>query len=168
MPDLVPLENIAHAIQVALTPVFLLSGIATLINVFSTRLGRVADRVDQLSAQLGAASPKEVAYLTRQLTLLRRRTVLLDVAVLFGGAGAGLTCLAALLLFVSPHDPMVIRLLVGAFGLALVFAMAALCAFLAETLLSGLAVRTTVDDKTEAAEEAGAADRGRHADGPTR
>ena len=30
------LDNIAHIIQVALTPVFLLSGIATLLNVFST------------------------------------------------------------------------------------------------------------------------------------
>ena len=29
------LDNIAHIIQVALTPVFLLSGIATLLNVFS-------------------------------------------------------------------------------------------------------------------------------------
>ena len=29
------LDTIAHIIQVALTPVFLLSGIATLLNVFS-------------------------------------------------------------------------------------------------------------------------------------
>jgi hypothetical protein len=34
-----PLDTVAHIIQVALTPVFLLSGIATLLNVFSTRLG---------------------------------------------------------------------------------------------------------------------------------
>jgi hypothetical protein len=38
------LDDIAHIIQVALTPVFLVSGIATLLNVFSTRLSRVADR----------------------------------------------------------------------------------------------------------------------------
>ena len=38
------LDTIAHIIQVALTPVFLLSGIATLLNVFSTRLSRVGDR----------------------------------------------------------------------------------------------------------------------------
>ncbi|MGH7046423.1 MAG: hypothetical protein ACREE2_08540 [Stellaceae bacterium] len=35
-----PLELVAHIIQLALTPVFLLSGIATLLNVFSTRLAR--------------------------------------------------------------------------------------------------------------------------------
>lgn len=39
------LDTIAHIIQVALTPVFFLTGIATLLNVFSTRLGRVSDRV---------------------------------------------------------------------------------------------------------------------------
>ena len=43
------LDTIAHIIQVALTPVFLLSGIATLLNVFSTRLARVADRVETVT-----------------------------------------------------------------------------------------------------------------------
>src|SRR4051812_512761 len=38
-------ETVAHIIQAALMPVFLLSGIATLLNVFSTRLARVADQV---------------------------------------------------------------------------------------------------------------------------
>ena len=37
--------------QVALMPVFLLSGIATLLNVFSTRLARVADRVEAVSKE---------------------------------------------------------------------------------------------------------------------
>jgi len=41
-------ESVAHVIQVALTPVFLLSGIASLLSVLSTRLARVADRVDAL------------------------------------------------------------------------------------------------------------------------
>jgi hypothetical protein len=45
------LDLVAHVIQVALTPIFLLSGIATLLNVFSTRLARVADRVDQITSE---------------------------------------------------------------------------------------------------------------------
>lgn len=49
MPDALlgslPLDNVAHIIQVALAPAFLLSALATLLNVFSTRLGRVADHV---------------------------------------------------------------------------------------------------------------------------
>jgi hypothetical protein len=42
--------NVTRVIQLALTPVFLLTAVAALLNVFSTRLGRVADRVDLLSA----------------------------------------------------------------------------------------------------------------------
>src|SRR5260370_3765964 len=49
------LDTIAHIIQVALTPVFLLSGIATLLNVFSTLLARVADQVDAASKALDGA-----------------------------------------------------------------------------------------------------------------
>ena len=158
MPDILPLENIAHAIQVALTPVFLLSGIATLLNVFSTRLGRVADRVDLLSAQLRGATPEEARYLAGQLGILRRRTTLLDVAVVLGATGAALTCLAALLLFASPHAPLVQRLLVAAFGLALAFAIGAIAAFLVETMLSSVSVRAAVDvrkDRARAVERGG-------------
>jgi Protein of unknown function (DUF2721) len=47
-------ESVAHVIQVALTPVFLLSGIASLLGVLSTRLAPVADRADALAEQLEA------------------------------------------------------------------------------------------------------------------
>jgi hypothetical protein len=52
-------DSIAHVIEVALTPIFLLSGIASLLGVLSTRLGRVADRVDSLTERLEAAEPVE-------------------------------------------------------------------------------------------------------------
>ena len=42
-------ESIAHIIQVELTPVFLLSGIATLLNVFATRLARVGDKAETIT-----------------------------------------------------------------------------------------------------------------------
>ena len=50
-------SSVTDVIQLALTPAFLLTAVAALLNVFSTRLGRVADRVDLLSADLqrGAA-----------------------------------------------------------------------------------------------------------------
>ena len=41
----VPLESVAHVIQVAPIPVFLLSGVGTLLNVFATRLARVTDHM---------------------------------------------------------------------------------------------------------------------------
>ena len=45
LPGLDPgdaVDSVAHIVQVALTPVFLLSGVGTLLNVFNTRLSRVS------------------------------------------------------------------------------------------------------------------------------
>lgn len=78
MPDALlgslPLDNVAHIIQVALAPAFLLSALATLLNVFSTRLGRVADQVDGTARDLAKADAAEAAVLARRLTHLRARS----------------------------------------------------------------------------------------------
>jgi hypothetical protein len=55
--DAEPLDSIAHVIQVALTPVFLLSGIGALLNMFNTRLARVSDHVSY-TADLLTADPQ--------------------------------------------------------------------------------------------------------------
>ena len=80
-------ESVAHVIQVALTPVFLLSGIASLLGVLSTRLARVADRVDALAEQLEADEPIDRRKLRRRLAYLRRRSHVLDAAVMMGTLG---------------------------------------------------------------------------------
>jgi len=69
----VMLGSVVHIIQIALTPVFLLSGIATLLNVFSTRLARVSDRVDQLSQIFVGkrCPPMRVHELTKRARRLR-------------------------------------------------------------------------------------------------
>src|ERR1700752_1940808 len=74
------LDLVAHVIQVALTPIFLLSGIATLLNVFATRLARVADLVAQITKGMEQADPDETADLARQLLRLRWRSIALDRA----------------------------------------------------------------------------------------
>src|SRR5207237_2491093 len=90
------LDPVAHIIQVALTPVFLLSGIATLLNVFSTRLARVADRVEAVSKALEGADSGAATALSAQLAYLHRRSLALDVAVVLGAVGGAATCGAVL------------------------------------------------------------------------
>ena len=75
------LDGVAHVIQLALTPIFLLSGVASLLNVFSTRLGRVADQVDAVIARIDADEAPTGRYPT-QLAYLRRRSRALDGAVI--------------------------------------------------------------------------------------
>ena len=44
MPFNLALGDIGHVIQLAITPVFLLTAVGTLINVLVNRLGRSVDR----------------------------------------------------------------------------------------------------------------------------
>ncbi|WP_375393666.1 DUF2721 domain-containing protein [uncultured Sphingomonas sp.] len=134
MPPVTDLGSAAHVVQLALTPIFLLTGLASLLNVFTTRLGRVADRVDRLNEAAGSDR--------RQLDRLRLRSRILDGAVLFAALSGGLTCAAALTLFFGAlRDSATGAWLFAFFGAALGCAMLALTAFSAETILSGRQVR---------------------------
>ena len=136
------LDTVAHIIQVALTPVFLLSGIATLLNVFSTRLARVADQVDAAAKELKSADPTEAHLLSLRLIHLHRRSLALDVAVVLGALGGAATCGAVLILFLGAlHEATVASLLFGLFGLAVVCALGAIVAFTVEMLIASTGLR---------------------------
>jgi hypothetical protein len=136
------LDTVVHSIQVALTPVFLLSGIATLLNVFSTRLARVADRVDAVAAELAGADGDEAKILSIQLVHLHRRSVALDTAVVLGALGGAATCGAVLTLFVGAvRDAGVAFVLFALFGLAVVCALGAIVAYTVEMLMAGAGIR---------------------------
>jgi Protein of unknown function (DUF2721) len=151
-------ENVAHVIQVALTPVFLLSGVASLLSVLSTRLGRVADRVDLISERILTAQPVERRRLLRMLLNLRWRTQILDAAVILAALAGGATCLSALLLFVGTlRERAGVDSLFISFGLALVLTACALVCFVAEMMLASWSIRVKVrhadeDSEAEAAE----------------
>jgi hypothetical protein len=136
------LEDLTHIIQVALTPVFLLSAIAALLNVFSTRLGRVADRVDEVSAQLESATKDDASRLPAQLKYLQRRSIALDIAVVLATLGGAATSGSALALFVGAlRDQTAGSMLFALFGLALLCTIGALAAFLIEVLMAGRGLR---------------------------
>ncbi|QDH16821.1 DUF2721 domain-containing protein [Swingsia samuiensis] len=144
-------DSAAHLIQVALTPVFMLSGIGTLINVFNTRLARVSDHLEDVRKQLVAPAPDPQSntrplYTQDQLrtheTQLCRRIFVLDVAIFLNGIGGASTCAAALALFVgSLRDASTSTWLLLFFGIALSCTVGALFFFLADTLLSWHSIR---------------------------
>ena len=138
-----PLDLVAHVIQVALTPVFLLSGVATLLNVFSTRLARVADLISK------AADSDDDGIITGDLGLylrhLRRRSVVLDVAVVLGAIAGALTCASVLTLFVGAlKDATVASVLFTTFGLAVICTIGAIGTFTVEMLMAGSGMRTEI------------------------
>ena len=147
------LDVVAHVIQVALAPVFLLSGIATLLNVFSTRLARVADRVEQLTKAIDAATGAEAGLLAAQLPLLHRRSVALDTAVVLGAVGGAATCASVLVLFLGAlSDSTIASVSFATFGLALVCTLGAIGAYTLEMLMAGSGMRAEVRANRQAAE----------------
>ena len=132
----VPLDDIAHVIQVALTPVFLLSGIGSLLNVINARVSRVADQADALVAALRAGE----GDLLRQhgsLAGLRRRLRALDVARASGAVAGAAICGATFALFLGAlQNAGVATALFLLFGASVLFTMAAMVAFFVEVVLS--------------------------------
>jgi hypothetical protein len=134
----VPLDSIAHVIQVALTPVFLLSGIGALLNVFNARLARVSDHVSH-TADLLAADPQgeDAALMRSHIRRLRCRVLALDAAIVLAALGGATTCGAAFTLFVgatrNANAAFVLFLL---FGSALGCTVAALGVFIVDGLLA--------------------------------
>ena len=138
------LDEAAHLIQVALTPVFLLSGIAALLNVFAGRLARVADQLAALTVaiQKKAASAEQ----NEQLGLLRRRSLILDVAVVLATGGTAATCLAIMTLFLfALSNKTIASVLLLFFGLAVLCTLGSVVAFGAEMVLSNRAMRRRIN-----------------------
>ena len=141
----ITLDAVARIIQMALTPVFLLTGLATLLNVFSTRLARVSTRVDQAVNALGTADPEALPVLRDQLLHLRRRSLALDTAVVLGAAAGAGTCTTVLLLFIGAFGSGSIdRILLWVFGTAIICALGAITAFATEMLMAGTGIRAEV------------------------
>jgi len=93
--------DIAHVIQVAVAPVFLLSGIGAMLGVFVARLGRIIDRSRILNERLGNASKDCSPQIHHELAMLSRRSRLMDRASVLATAAGCFVCLVIVALFVD-------------------------------------------------------------------
>ncbi len=132
------IDAVAHIIQVALTPVFLLSGIGTLLNMFNTRLSRVSDHTEHLTELLETEPDGDKAQRLRtHLRRLSRRRLVLDASILFGALGGASTCAAAFVLFLGGlRDAAIANWLVALFGGALGCTVTALLSFLSDSIMA--------------------------------
>lgn len=91
---------VTHAIQLALTPVFLLTGIAGILNVMAGRLARIIDRGRALTEMPQPAHLQGQA-LGPALQVLERRRHLASAAIAACTLAALLVCLVVLALFLD-------------------------------------------------------------------
>jgi hypothetical protein len=136
-------DSAAHLIQVALTPIFLLTGAGTLLNVFNTRLARVSDHTAHMAELLRSeADEAERKVFRAHQRRLKRRLVALDAAVALAALGGAATCGTAFILFLgSVQDEGVATWLVISFALALICLVGSLAAFIVDTILAWHGIR---------------------------
>src|SRR5262249_24204231 len=117
---------------------------ATLLNVFSSRLARVADRVHHLTGATQNVDLEPVS-LTRELTRLHYRSRVLDWAVVLAALGAGFTCISVIVLLLGTLKyASVDEAVIWTFVFAVVCIISAILFFLAEVLMTSRGVRAEV------------------------
>ena len=141
------LSDIAHIIELAVGPVFLLAGIGALLNVVTSRLGRVVDRARQLEDRLGEPRTEDEATRIRsELASLDRRMLLAQRAIFMFSTAALLICLVVAMLFVGEFISITIGALVAIMFIATMFAMiAGLFLFLMEISIATRTLRVRAD-----------------------
>jgi hypothetical protein len=128
---------VSHAIQLAIAPVFLLTGIAGLLGVMANRLSRVIDRAryfEQHWSDLDGAA--RVGYRLELHNLERRRRVC-SWSINFCTTAALLICLVIVSLFVDAFFETSLRWLAGSlFVGAMLAVICGLVCFLREVYLA--------------------------------
>lgn len=100
MPEFSDLA-VARTIQLAVAPVFLLTGIGAILAVMTNRLGRIIDRARVLEDKLENATPKLLTTFRADLAILSRRAKLISRAITFCTTTALLICTVIAVLFLS-------------------------------------------------------------------
>ncbi|PCI79448.1 MAG: hypothetical protein COB20_04845 [SAR86 cluster bacterium] len=138
MEELTEIEAIASVIQLAVAPVFLLAGIAGLLNVLSVRLGRAVDRVRVVETRLGKEPhPEHVTILQAEIAALWSRIRLANWSIRMFVAGALLVCLVIVSLFFSEFAQFNLSAAIVAFFLgAMLLLIMGLILFLVEVSIS--------------------------------
>jgi hypothetical protein len=98
-PDAV--NDVARAIQLALAPVFLLTGIAGMLNVMTGRLSRIIDRGRAIATDQGGGVLAEGSLVSVELRILERRRYFVSTAITSCTIAALLVCLVIATLFLD-------------------------------------------------------------------
>ncbi len=91
--------TVAHVIQLAVAPVFLLAGIGAFLNVCALRLARIVDRARRIEPTLLASRGSEHERLLGEIRLLDWRVAVVNWAIFFTVLSAVLICAVVVLLF---------------------------------------------------------------------
>ena len=137
MPSTTPLSDIAHVIQLAVAPVFLLTAIGTVLAVLTGRLARAVDRRRSLMAALSGLEDGTAGLVQQEIAFEVRRIRLIYVAISMAVMSALLVCGLISLAFIDAFLAWDLgKLIAVLFILAMVALIGSLSVFLREIFLA--------------------------------
>ena len=92
---------ITEAMQTAVTPVFLLTGIGALLNVMMSRLGRIKDRERLIYSLVHMASGEDYILVNEAMKKLTKRSILVSVGIWLATGSALFVCLVIIFMFLG-------------------------------------------------------------------
>jgi hypothetical protein len=138
----IAVSDIAHTIQLALAPVFLLTGIAGLLNMLAGRLARIVDRARKIESDFTPLDDPRHPDQVAELRILDRRIALVNRAILLCTASAVAVCVVVAALFVASLAGLgFARTMAGLFVFAMILLIAGLCFFLGEIRIAVRSIR---------------------------
>ena len=134
--------DIAHAIQLALAPVFLFSGIGVLLGVLTNRLARIVDRARKVEDNIRQAATTDLDAAREQLEVASRRARFMNTSITLSTIAALLIALVVALIFASTFVPMNLAAYIAVlFVLAMIALVCALLSFLMEVRIAIAALK---------------------------
>jgi hypothetical protein len=144
MPLDTDVGNVAHAIQLAIAPVFLLTGLAGLLGVMANRLARVIDRARSIEATWPSLDVEAQSTARLEMRNLDRRRHVCSWSITYCTSAALLVCLVIVTLFMEELFTTNLRWLAGSlFVAAMVLVICGLTWFLREVYIA--THMTTID-----------------------
>jgi len=135
----IQISDIGHMIQLAIAPVFLLTGVGTNLMVLTNRLARIIDRSRTLEDRLDIAHHEPHL---EELDVLYRRWRLINYAITLSTACGLLICLVIAMLFLGDSTNLPLdKYIAGSFVIAMVALIGSFMYLLREIFVASAALR---------------------------
>lgn len=140
------LNSLLPIIQLAITPVILISGMGALMITLTNRMARIVDRTRVVAELIPQADAEERRHLDSQLDIMWRRALMIRRAVTFNGMSMLLSCLQVVALFAAAIFGWSMRgVILGLFAGSILMLTLSLVEFLRDIFVSLHALRLQVE-----------------------
>ncbi len=97
----IPVKQLIPVLQVAISPVIVISGVGLLLLSLTNRFGRAIDRSRQLGHEMRETAEAERPRLAEQIQILYRRAEVIRVSIIMGVLSVLLAAILIIVLFLS-------------------------------------------------------------------